>query len=344
MQSYCNYYCNFTLLFIETMKSWYSYIDWFIPALIITIILAWFWPEGGIRSGILSIRVLSGIGVSLIFFLYGLRLNVHILIKSLSNWRLHLLVQLTTFLIFPLLVVLGKMVIGDNNDLWQGILYLSIMPSTVSSAVVLVSLSNGNVPAAIFNSTFSSIAGVLIAPFLIELVLFIPNVDFNSSNVLFKLLVQILIPILIGILLNQNLGKLALRYKGFTRYFDQLVILSIVYYSFAQSFYINQFKGFNFLDIGWLVLILFVLFILVNLSVYLIARGFRMAKVDLITALFCGSTKSLVHGSTIGRIIFAGSSSAGIILLPLLIYHSLQLFISGFMVTRFNRNKRTERK
>lgn len=321
------------------MKSWFLNIDWFIPALIITIFLAYLWPEGGIGNGPLSIKVISGIGVSVIFFLYGLRLNVRTLVKSLSNWRLHLLVQSTTFLIFPVIALIGQKTVGDNSSIWQGILYLSIMPSTVSSAVVLVSLSNGNVPAAIFNSSFSSIAGVVIAPLLINLILVTPEIEIDSTTILLKLVVQILIPLLIGICLNTYFGKLAIKYKGFTRYFDQLVILSIVYYSFAQSFHINQFKGFNVIDIILLVLILFILFSLVNLSIYLIARSSRMGKDDLITALFCGSTKSLVHGSTIGRIIFAGTASAGVMLLPILIYHSLQLFISGFMVNYFNKMK-----
>jgi sodium/bile acid cotransporter 7 len=320
------------------MKSWIQNIDWFIPALLTTIFIAWLWPEGGTKSGILSVKVLSGIGVSLIFFLYGLRLNLNTLMKSLSNWRLHLLIQATTFLIFPLFALIGKITFGNDGYLWQGIIYLSIMPSTVSSAVVLVSLSNGNVPAAIFNSSFSSIAGVIIAPLMLEFLLFIPGMEFNAANVLFKLILQILIPLLIGVMLNPVFGKHALKYKGFTRYFDQLVILSIVYYSFAQSFHINQFKELTAFDLGLLVLILLGLFLLVNISIYLIAKVFALHRGDLITALFCGSTKSLVHGSTLGRIIFISSASAGVILLPILIYHSLQLFISGFMVTHFNKS------
>lgn len=309
-------------------------VDWFVPALLGAIFLGWLWPEGGIGTGLFSVKSLSGIGVSIIFLLYGFRLNFKTIIKSMSNWRLHLLIQSATFLVFPLIAIIGRYTIGNDGFLWQGIIFLSVMPSTVSSAAVLVSLANGNIPAALFNSSLSSILGIILPPVMLSVLQGTSGGDFDTSQVFVKLFFQILLPIIIGVLLNPVVGKTAIKYRSFTRYFDQTVILSIIYYSFANSFYINQFKGLSLLDIAALIGALLVIFILVNYIIYITSRKIGLPKPDMITALFCGSTKSLVHGSTMGRLIYAGNPAVGVIILPILVYHSLQLMMSSIMVNK----------
>lgn len=309
-------------------------IDWFVPALLCAILLGWLWPEGGIGTGPLSVKSLSGKGVSIIFLLYGFRLNFMTIIRSMSNWKLHLLIQSATFLIFPIIAVTARYTIGNDGFLWQGIIFLSVMPSTVSSAAVLVSLANGNIPAALFNSSLSSIIGIILPPFMLTIMQGTTGGGFDPGVVFIKLFFQILLPIIAGVLLNPYVGRIAIRYKGFTRYFDQTVILSIVYYSFANSFYINQFKGLSLFDILALVVALTMIFILVNGIIYYMAKRMHLPAADITTALFCGSTKSLVHGSTMGRLMFAGNPAVGVIILPILVYHSLQLMMSSFMVEK----------
>lgn len=309
--------------------------DWFVPALLGAIILGWLWPEGGIGTGPFSVKTLSGIGVSVIFLLYGFRLNFMTIIRSMTNWRLHLLVQSATFLLFPLIAIIGRYTIGNDGYLWQGIIFLSVMPSTVSSAAVLVSLANGNIPAALFNSSLSSIIGIILPPVMLSVLQGTSGSEFDPAQVFVKLFFQILLPIIAGVLLNPVVGKTAIKYKNFTRYFDQTVILSIVYYSFANSFYIKQFAGLSVIDIIALIGALLLIFVLVNLIIYITSKKIGLSTPDMITALFCGSTKSLVHGSTMGRLIYAGNPAVGVIILPILVYHSLQLMMSSFMVNRF---------
>lgn len=245
-----------------------------------------------------------------------------------------MLIQSATFLVFPIIAITGRYTIGDDSNLWQGIIFLSVMPSTVSSAAVLVSLANGNVPAALFNSSLSSIIGIILPPFMLSLMQGTSGGGFDPGQVFVKLFFQILLPIIVGVVLNPVVGKTAIKYRNFTRYFDQTVILSIVYYSFANSFYIRQFDGLSVWDIIALILALTFIFILVNLIIYLTGKRLRLPNADLITALFCGSTKSLVHGSTMGRLMYATNPAVGVIILPILVYHSLQLMMSSFMVNR----------
>lgn len=312
-------------------------IDWFTPALLLMIVLAWFWPEGGTGKGVFSLKSLAGYGITVIFFLYGLRLSVRQLIGCLSNWKLHLVIQSVTFILFPVLVLLFKPLFDQSpyEILWLGAFFLASMPSTVSSAVVMVSLANGNVPAAVFNASVSSIAGILIAPLWLGLVLASGADGFDMLPVLIKLGYQVLLPLIAGILLNKWLGKTAIRIRNYTRYFDQSVILAIVYTSFSNSFNGGLFNNLGIGVILALIFVLLVLFGLINGFIFLISKRAGWQIQELITALFCGSTKSLMHGTVMAKVIFGTVGAGGVILLPVLIYHALQLTITGLMSQQF---------
>ena len=138
--------------FMELLKK--VGLDGFILGLIGMIFLAYLWPKGGIQNGHFSLAQVANYGVSLIFFFYGLRLNPEKLKAGLSNWKLHGVVHVSTFIVFPVIVLVCKLLFdkSNNDPFWLGAFYLSTLPSTVSSSVVMVSIAKGNVPAAIFNA------------------------------------------------------------------------------------------------------------------------------------------------------------------------------------------------
>ena len=299
------------------MKFFRVGIDWFTPALLLMILLGWLFPGPGLKTGIFSIKQLAGYGISVIFFLYGLRLSVGQLVKCAAHWKLHLVIQSVTFIIFPLLILIFRKFFtgGKYEELWLGVFFLAALPSTVSSAVVMVSLAGGNIPGAVFNATFSSIAGILITPLWMGL------------------FVQA------GVALHSRLGEIAIRNKGFTRYFDQSVILAIVYSSFSVSFSTGVFRGIGLPVIFLLMLALLVFFAFINLLITIFARRAGLSREDRIAALFCGSTKSLMHGSVMAKVLFSNVASAGLLLLPVLIYHAMQLALTGVMSQRFAAGK-----
>src|SRR6187402_2295390 len=118
-------------------------IDGFIIALLLMILFAYWWPEGGTGTGPFSLSKIANYGVSLIFFFYGLKLNKEKLRSDLSNWRLHLLIQASTFILFPIILILFRGLIHDEylQLLWLGSFFLASLPSTVSSSVVMVSIA-----------------------------------------------------------------------------------------------------------------------------------------------------------------------------------------------------------
>ena len=133
--------------------------DWFLVGMGLSVALAWLVPAPGAKGGSLHPELLNKLGVSLIFFLHGLTLSLAALSAGARNWRLHLLVQACTFLLCPLLGLLLLASLGNqlSVDLRTGLFFLCALPSTVSSSVALTATAKGNVPAAVFNATISSL-------------------------------------------------------------------------------------------------------------------------------------------------------------------------------------------
>jgi sodium/bile acid cotransporter 7 len=316
-------------------------LDSFVLALIGMIGLAYVWPEGGTGEGPFSLSELTSYGVSLIFFFYGLRLNLQKLREGLSNWRMHLLVQFSTFVLFPLLV-LALMTIFQQEDshlLWLGVFFLASLPSTVSSSVVMVSIAEGNIPAAIFNASISSIIGVFITPLWMGLVLSSTSAGFELGDIIGKLVLQVLLPVVAGVMLHGRLGNFAARYRQQLRYFDQLVILLIVYSSFSESFARKMFSDFSVLDIFLLAAGMMGLFFLIYGLITLLCRFLGFNREDRITVVFCGSKKSLVHGTVMSKVLF-GESIIGIVLLPIMLYHALQIAAASMIAQKEAKEKR----
>lgn len=306
-------------------------LDWFVLALIAMILLASLWPQLGTFEGPLSLKNIANYGVSIIFFSYGLRLSPAQLKAGLGNWRLHLVVQASTFVLFPLLVLpFQKLMASENAELlWLGTFYLAALPSTVSSSVVMVSIAGGNITGAIFNASISSLMGIFITPLWMGLILTTGTSDFDLWDIMGKLVVQVLLPVVLGIILHKRWGNFALQYKQQLRYFDQIIILIIVYTSFAESFARDMFSGYSLQDLLLLGAIMLILFALAYGLILLAGKLFNFNREDTITALFCGSKKSLVHGTVMSKVIFTNANMVGIMLLPIMIYHALQLLVAS---------------
>ncbi len=317
-------------------KNWRYKPDTFILSLLGCILLAYLYPYPGTDRSHLYLNETANIGVSLIFFFYGLKLGVRKLAAGLSNWKLHLFVQLITFLLFPVIGwILRPFFSGEAGEmLWFGIFFLCILPSTVSSSVVMVGIAGGNVPAAIFNASISSLLGVFITPLWLGLFSFGGDAVISLNDVILKLILQVLLPVMAGMLLFNKLEGWALGRAKWIRTFDQAIILLIVYCSFCKSFDENLFDGLAFRDLFLLSLGMLALFGVVFYFTWWMGQRLHFNREDKITAAFCGSKKSLVQGALMSNVMFAGSPFAGIVLIPIMIYHALQLVIVGIIAQR----------
>ncbi|TWP29094.1 bile acid:sodium symporter [Apibacter muscae] len=311
-------------------------IDEFLILLLLMIILAYFFPSLGSSEGTFSLKSLTNIGVSVIFLFYGLRLSLSDLKAGLSNWKLHILIHLFTFIVFPLLILplRGLFTGAENQQLWLGIFYLAALPSTVSSSVVMVSIAKGNIPAAIFNASISSLLGVFVTPLWVGLVISGQNNSPALGHVMIQLVIQVIIPVIIGIILNKYLGEFAKKYNKGLKKFDQAIILSIVYTAFCESFTQHAFDGFSITKLVLCGAGMVVLFFIAYYLITLLSRLLNFNREDKITATFCGSKKSLVHGTVMSKVLFPNSMSLGVILLPTMLYHALQLIVVSIIAQK----------
>ncbi|MBD1432438.1 bile acid:sodium symporter [Sphingobacterium sp. DN00404] len=313
--------------------------DGFILALFCFIVLAYYFPQLYLWQGGQIIGWTTSIGVSLIFFFYGLKLSFQQLKVGLRNWKLHLLVQGATFVLFPLLLLPFYPFVQNElqYDFWLSFFFLAALPSTVSSSVVMVSIARGNISAAIFNASISGLIGVIITPLWMQFFLDFGEIDV-FGDVYWGLIKEIIIPVIAGLLLQPYLGKWALRYNRQLTLFDKSVILLIVYCSFAESFVSGVFESMGKLYLLWTFVGVVLLFILVYGLIYVFAKFvLNFNREDCITALFCGSKKSLTHGSVFGKFLFAHSISAGLYFLPLMIFHAFQILVVTVIAQRYHR-------
>ncbi|WP_055445999.1 bile acid:sodium symporter family protein [Lacinutrix mariniflava] len=314
-------------------------IDKFVLSIIATILIAYFFPQYGAQESKIPIDTISAVGISLIFFFYGLKLNPTQLKAGLKNWKLHLLVQSATFLMFPLLVLLFRPLLQNEEQetIWLAFFFLAALPSTVSSSVVMVSMAKGNIPAAIFNASISGIIGIAITPLWMGLFINDAQTDFDFTAIYLKLIVQIILPVILGLLLQRFLGKFAHKHRSKLTLFDKSIILLIIYKSFAESFNDNIFSAVSLLDLGIIFIGVIVLFGIAFLLTGFISKKLKLNTEDQITAQFCGTKKSLVHGTVFSKILFGNMASVGIILLPLMLFHATQILIISIVASKKSR-------
>lgn len=315
----------------------YFKFDWFMKGMLIAVALGFAWPAPGAHGGFLQPEWLNRIGVALVFFLNGLGLSMAAMRDGALRWRAHLLIQLSTFLLFPLLGV-ALLALTRNwlsPELQIGFFYLCVLPSTVSSSVALTVAARGNVPVAVFNATLSSLIGVIITPLWMAWMLGKTGVQFPIGPVIQDLLTWVLLPLVLGQVARGWLGAWAGRHSRVIQKVDRSTILMLIYTSFADSVQQGIWSRYGWLAVAETLLGTALLFALVLGLVSLLARWTGLALPERIAVVFCGSKKTLAAGIPMAHLIFGANPALGLILMPLMIYHPLQLAVGGVLAQRW---------
>src|SRR5690606_11712312 len=173
----------------------------------------------------------------LVFFLHGANLAPKNLQQGIANWRLHLMIQLSTFVLFPLIG--AALLFGGAGylptDILLGLFYLCALPSTITSSVAMTALARGNVPGAIFNATFSGLIGMVMTPLLMSLVMQTTGRSLPLLPSILSVMGTLLLPFVLGQLTRQFLIGFITRHKPLIGLIDRGVIVLIVLASFSES-------------------------------------------------------------------------------------------------------------
>lgn len=307
--------------------------DPFIPAVLVTLLIATLWPASGEAATLVS--QLATAAVMLLFFLHGVKLPRENLLAALTHWRLHLLILGSTYLLFPLLgLALTTLFPGLlPANLWAGVLFLCALPSTVQMSIAFTSIARGNVAASVTSAAASNLLGILITPLLAGALLQAQGDAAVPLSGIWKIVVQLLLPFVAGHLLRPLLAGWAERNKKLITWSDRTTILLAVYSAFSAAVLAGIWSTLPITTLLILAGVCAVMLATAMLLTFNSARLAGLAAADQRSALYCGSFKSLVSGVPMARVLFP-SAEIGAIILPIMIYHQLQLMVSATLAPR----------
>ena len=120
-------------------------LDPLLVGIVVAAALAFVLPARGTFADGFAIAV--KLAIALLFFLYGARLSTHEALKGLTNWRLHGVILAFTFVVYPLIGLFAQPTTAFLSDeLYQGLLFMTLVPSTVQSSVALTGVARGKRP------------------------------------------------------------------------------------------------------------------------------------------------------------------------------------------------------
>ena len=311
--------------------SWF-HLDSFTLAIAAVVLLALVLPCSGESARLVGIG--SEIAIVLLFFLQGARVSRPAVLGGILHWRLHLVILAATFAVFPLLGLAMQPLSGTvlAPPLYIGLLFLCTLPSTVQSSVVFTSIAGGNVPAALCSASLSSVVGMVTPPLLVGLLLHAEGGP--SLNGMGTVVTHLLLPFLAGQILQPWLDGWLQRHRRVVGLVDRTAVLLMVYGVFSAATLSGLWSRTSAASLLVVALIDAALLAAMLSITVVAARRFGFSREDEIAIVFCGSKKSLVTGITMANVLFVGAS-LGLVVLPLMIFHQLQLMVCATLARRY---------
>lgn len=305
-----------------------SWIDPFIVALLVVIGLASVLPVRGGAATVVE-HMTTG-AVCLLFFLHGAKLSPTDALASFARWRFQLLVLGMTFVIFPVFGLAAGLLPGGilSPRLAAGVLFLCVLPSTVQSSIAFTSIARGNIALAVSSASVSNLLGVLLTPVLAALLIG-SQVRITTGSIL-GIVGELAVPFVLGQLLHRKIGGWLGQHRLITAAVDRGSILLVVYSAMSASVAGGLWQVVPPISLAMVTVVSVVLLSIILLTSWGIGHISGIAVQDRIVLLFCGSKKSLASGLPMATLLFA-TSSVGIMVLPLMIFHLIQLIVCAVL-------------
>jgi len=307
--------------------------DRFTVMLIAVVVAATLLPCRGVWAQ--AFHVLTTASIALLFFMHGAKLSRDAIVAGLTHWRLHALVLACTFLMFPLLGLALKPLLAPliTPELYAGVLFMCALPTTVQSSIAFTSMARGNVPAAVCSASASSLIGIVVSPILIGLMLSQHGAA-ASLDAVWGIVLQLLLPFALGQFARRWIGRWVDRHRVTLGTIDRSSVLLVVYTAFSESVIEGLWRQMSSRTLLGLIAVCIVLLGLALLITTQLARRLGFDREDEIAIVFCGSKKSLASGIPMARVLFA-SHAVGAIVLPVMLFHQIQLMVCAFMAQRY---------
>ncbi|WP_027587205.1 bile acid:sodium symporter family protein [Acidipropionibacterium thoenii] len=311
-------------------------INWFLVGIVAAAVIASIVPARGAAVPVVDWTVT--VLVFLLFLLYGARLEPRETLQGLQHWRLHLTILACTFVVFPLVGIALRVLTpwAISPVLYLGLLWLTLVPSTVQSSINFTSIAHGNVPGAIVSATTSNLVGTFITPVLAFLLVSSGSGITISASSILDVLLQILLPFILGQLSRPLTARLVTEHGRPLKFVDNGVILAVVYSAFSSGVREHIWSMTSTAQLGVTILICLLLLALMLWLSWALGGWLRFNRPDRIAIQFCGTKKSLATGLPMAAVLFTGQP-VGLIVLPLMIFHMCQLIACGWIAGRYRR-------
>jgi sodium/bile acid cotransporter 7 len=306
-------------------------LDPYILMLLGTVVLATLLPARGPWEEIVG--GIADAGIVLLFFLHGAKLSREAVIAGARNWRLHAAVFAVTFGLFPLLGLGMSAIPGLPHAILTGMIFLTLLPSTVQSSIAFTAMARGNVAAAVCSASFSNLAGIFLTPLLVALTIGGAGGALSLSSVE-SIAVQLLLPFLVGHLLRPKMGGCIARHPSLVTFVDRGSILIVVYAAFGAAVIEGLWHVLAPAQIVLIAVLGAALLAIVLLATWLLGRVLGLPRGDAIVLVFCGSKKSLASGVPMAGVLFP-PAMVGPIILPLMLFHQIQLIVCAVIARRY---------
>ncbi|MDX2962070.1 bile acid:sodium symporter family protein [Streptomyces acidiscabies] len=311
-------------------------IDPYILLLLGTVGLAALLPARGVAAD--TVSGFSTGAIAFLFFLYGARLSTREALDGLRHWRLHITVLACTFVIFPLLGLATGALVPTilTHPLYQGVLFLTLVPSTIQSSIAFTSMARGNVPAAICAGSFSSLIGIVLTPLLAAALLGSAGGGFSADSLL-EIVLQLLVPFLAGQLTQRWIGGFIARHKKVLGLVDRGSILLVVYSAFSEGMVRGIWHQVSPARLGALLVVEAVILAVMLALTWYGGKALGFDREDRIAIQFAGSKKSLASGLPMASVLFGAQASLAV--LPLMLFHQMQLMVCAVIAKRRARDE-----
>jgi sodium/bile acid cotransporter 7 len=308
--------------------------DNFSLLLVATVILATVLPARGEFVGITDF--VGWCGIVLLFFLHGATLSPSAIVAGFAQWRMQLVVLLSTFVLFPVVGLLFGLASGTliAPSLYIGILFLCCLPSTVQSSIAFTSIARGNVPAAVCAATASNLLGIVITPALTGILLSRESVV--SWGELDTIVGTLLVPFGVGQLLHSRIGGWVAARRSSLSMVDRGSVLIMVYAAFGKAVTGGLWHTISIGELAIVIVVCLTILGIVMTTMLAVSKLLQFDEADTAAVLFCGSKKSLITGIPMASVLFP-ASTVGAIVLPLMTFHQLQLIVCAFVAGRLQR-------
>jgi sodium/bile acid cotransporter 7 len=151
-----------------------------------------------------------------------------------------------------------------------------------------------------------------------------------------SIMMQLLVPFVAGHLSRPWIGNWVAKHKKWIGKTDQTSILLVIYTAFSEAVRHGIWHKVGLGSLLFIVVVSLVLLAIVITINMFVARRLGFSKADEITIVFCGSKKSLANGIPMANILFP-VATVGMMVLPLMIFHQLQLMICAVLARRYQK-------